>query len=647
MSWIEQLCLTYESCYGKEEDSALTDGGSLKKPQKPLLPPFHTLQNSHVEIRIDGNGNFIDAKLLEDKNDREIIIPCTEKSSSRTSGEEPHPLCDKIQYCAKDYVGTKRSYFNSYEMQLQKWSSSYYTHPMVDAILNYVNKGTLVEDLIKAAKDKIKKDEDPGDLFVRWKVEIPGEKETRCWKSHSLFESWKLYAEHQETVENICMVTGEMKPIALNHPKRIRSSGDGAKLISSNDRTGYTYLGRFLLTELILNGKEELIAVQSASISMEVSQKAHSALRWLIDRQGFRNGDQVIISWAVCGKEIPNPLTDSLSIFDETDEEKLLELTHASIGDAGQTFARRLNKKIAGYQAEIGENTNIVVLGLDSAGPGRLSMTFYRELLVSGYFERIQNWHEQMAWHFHEFLDAKNEKQKRKIHGYRVYAPAPRTIAESCYGKRLDDKLKKATVERLLPCIIDGKQIPDDLVNSAVKRASNKVGMENWEWERTLSVACALFRSHANRNSKNLQQNNKYTMALENERTDRDYLYGRLLAVAEHIEEAALRAAHEKRETSAARLMQRFADYPFSTWRSMESALVPYKSRLHVNRPGILYKMKNLLDEIHANFQPGDFEKDVRLSGAYLLGYHCQRLDLMYKAPKDETEADSEADNNN
>ena len=36
-------------------------------------------------------------------------------------------------------------------------------------------------------------------------------------------------------------------------------------------------------------------------------------------------------------------------------------------------------------------------------------------------------------------------------------------------------------------------------------------------------------------------------MALETERTDRDYLYGRLLAVAEHIEETALRIAKEPR----------------------------------------------------------------------------------------------------
>lgn len=130
-------------------------------------------------------------------------------------------------------------------------------------------------------------------------------------------------------------------------------------------------------------------------------------------------------------------------------------------------------------------------------------------------------------------------------------------------------------------------------------------------------------------------------MTLEKERTDRDYLYGRLLAVAEHLEEIALNVAKESRETTAARLMQRFADFPFSTWRTIESSLVPYKSRLSANRPGFLINMKKILDEVHTMFLPGDFENNSRLSGSYLLGYHCQRFELKTK------KADAEINNNN
>ncbi len=42
-------------------------------------------------------------------------------------------------------------------------------------------------------------------------------------------------------------------------------------------------------------------------------------------------------------------------------------------------------------------------------------------------------------------------------------------------------------------------------------------------------------------------------MSLEKDRTTRSYLYGRLLAVADVLEQAALRTAGENRDTNAAR----------------------------------------------------------------------------------------------
>lgn len=114
-------------------------------------------------------------------------------------------------------------------------------------------------------------------------------------------------------------------------------------------------------------------------------------------------------------------------------------------------------------------------------------------------------------------------------------------------------------------------------------------------------------------------------MALEEERNSRDYLYGRLLAVAEKIESMALFFAKEKRETTAARLMQRFADRPYSAWRTIETSLTPYKSRINAKAPGLLNGYMELLDEIKWKFETDKFKQDNRLSGEFLLSYHCQR----------------------
>jgi CRISPR-associated protein Csd1 len=118
-------------------------------------------------------------------------------------------------------------------------------------------------------------------------------------------------------------------------------------------------------------------------------------------------------------------------------------------------------------------------------------------------------------------------------------------------------------------------------------------------------------------------------MSLEENRTKRDYLFGRLLAVAEKIEGYALYLQGEKRDTTAERLMQRFADRPAATWRTIELALRPYMARLQTNRGGALHVWKTLLDEITAKFQGDDFIRSGRLDAEFLLGYHCQRAAFM------------------
>ena len=127
-------------------------------------------------------------------------------------------------------------------------------------------------------------------------------------------------------------------------------------------------------------------------------------------------------------------------------------------------------------------------------------------------------------------------------------------------------------------------------------------------------------------------------MTLDAKRKTRDYLYGRLLALAESLEGWALNEAHEKRETNAARLMQRFAERPFSTWRTIELALVPYKARLG----GKSYKRQQMIDEVIAAFQENDFLSDQRLSGEFLLGYHSQREFLRNRPQADQETAEAE-----
>ena len=115
-------------------------------------------------------------------------------------------------------------------------------------------------------------------------------------------------------------------------------------------------------------------------------------------------------------------------------------------------------------------------------------------------------------------------------------------------------------------------------------------------------------------------------MALQEDYTSRDYLYGRLLAIAEDVESLALYVAGENRVTTAQRYMQQFANRPFSTWRNIELALDPYMKRLKNNRPDYLFNKQNLLNDVMSKFDINDFNSNAPLSGEFLLGYHCQKM---------------------
>ena len=131
-------------------------------------------------------------------------------------------------------------------------------------------------------------------------------------------------------------------------------------------------------------------------------------------------------------------------------------------------------------------------------------------------------------------------------------------------------------------------------------------------------------------------------MALDPNRKTRDYLYGRLLALADSLEEWALNEAKENRETNAARLMQRFSEHPFTTWKTIELALRPYIARLG----GKSKKRQQMISEVIASFNDSDFLNDKKLSGEFLLGYHCQREFLRPSRAEDADTGSTETTNN-
>ena len=649
MSWMQKLYRTYESIL----EQGFTDDA------EPLTPVGHTIQNAHIVIVIDGQGNFQTARVMSPKT--AILLPVTESSESRSGTKPPpHPLADKIQYVARDYIdygGSKSAFFEEYFTQLKQWCDSEFCHPKVVAVLNYVAKGNVIADLVKAGVlmldsdgkvlnkweaegdappifsvlPKTKGEIEFGAALVCWQVEISGDVQSRTWEDPSVRQSWIDYVSEGDSEKGFCFIQGKEAIVSTLHPAKLRHTGDKAKLISSNDKSGYTFRGRFATAE------------EAASVSADVSAKAHSALRWLISRQGIRNGDQVTVAWAISGKPVPSPMKDisteldwadmdnwDISAVENPDEFSSQTSSEQPSPDwsvnIGQAAARIIKKKLHGYQAELKEHEQISLIMLDSATPGRMALTYYQEFLPTDYFANLDAWIDDFSWYQRYSIEVPNGKKTDKRTQWRFVPPSPYSIAEAVYGKSLSDTLRKQLYARLLPVITGGISvlIPEDLVRQSFQAACNPNSCENWEWQRNIGVACALYKGWRARHH-DLLQRRTYPMSLDTQNRSRDYLYGRLLAVAENTESYALYLAGEKRATTAERYIQRFAEHPFATWRNIELALKPYQERLRNNGKDT---GAQAIGEIMELFATDDFTRDDKLSGEFLLGYHCQKMEI-------------------
>ena len=647
MSWQEELIALYEK--NQSQAGAIQYKEYIKEGKKErlpyvLLPLFHTTVIAHIQVTISAEGDFISASRV-DEEDKMTIIPVTEKSGSRTSKEKPHPLCDELKYLAGDYenyVQEKKenagSIYKDYMQQLEGWHLSPYTHEKVDAVYFYLKKGSLIQDLVR---EKALEVNESG--FLSENVKIGTQIQTKafirfvvrsktgmdfmtpdeCWKDTSLQECFIRYNRSLEGETELDYLTGEYQTPSYLHSKKIRNEGDGAKLISSNDERDYTFRGRFVTKE------------QAFSIGNETSQKMHNALKWIIRKQGRSFDTLTIVTWESGGKKMPLWDCDTETIISAAEEDLAGEFQDTYLDEWGDTepldsdenpiTAQQFYSALEGYRKQVDNTSNMILMAFDAATTGRLSLAEYKQLETARYLENIKKWHEQCGWLQYKL------KNGKKVAYYGV--PGVRDIADILYGTEskgrmtiVDKNGKKLYGElsrRLLPCIWDGRYIPMDVIHTVVSKASMPQNYkERYNWERVLLLACSFVKK--NRYDRN--QKEEWNVALNETCTIRDYLYGRLLALADRIEYRTYDLDKDAgRVTNAKRYMSTFSQRPFDTWKIIEENLQPYLNKLSAAERRYY---ENLLDNICQMFDVEEFQKNDKLDGLYLLGFHSQSYEL-------------------
>ena len=420
------------------------------------------------------------------------------------------------------------------------------------------------------------------------------------WENSDAWDSYISYAKSRSGETGLCYISGDEGTLAVGHPK-VRGN---AKLISSNqDKSG------FIVNAGFLAGAENAV-----SVSYDSSQKIHLVLKWLMRRQGFSVGDQM---WLAFG--INSPFVTPIN-SDTYDIDPVFFSSEPSI-DTQEIFAGKLKKAVRGYRQNFKGYGKVIILGLTAATPGRLSIIYYQESDENYYLENVENWHSTCTWfHDYKFVPTADPKKNERVKFYG--APALMDIIKAAYGEKVQDKLKMSAYARLVTCITEGTGIPRDIITQIARRAGNPVAMEDWEYRKTQSIACAVIKKYYN----DQKGREVYKMALDKECNDRSYLFGRWLAYAHNVESFAQNESGSgKHMTNAERMMHQYSLRPRKTLEIINKQLSYYFKKIY-DRPSahIMQKeMNDLLDRIGM-----DNFSDKALSEVYLLGYASQLLDI-------------------
>ncbi len=607
-----------------------------------------------IDVAIDENGVFLDA-FIDNKCSRKSLLAVTEESAARTSSAAtmPHALNDSLMFMSSGHYlnkeGVNASYI-AYMKQLGEWCSSEVSCPQIKAVYQYLLKHDLVDDLIEHGKLNNAKGEaeDPVKFMkhvVRWIVQTRNADVAETWVNEEVLRSWSLYYSALHESLSPCIIDGldgEKADVAALHPKAISAYGN-SKLISVAAKEDST---------LHFKGERFNNQNQVLQIGYQNSQKAHNALSWLINTQSvaisknslpFGNSEDKP-KYIVCWSPDLSP--------DEADNVwgEAFEILIKDIGADYKIYDEILKRGLYGLKGPKELKQSISILELDRSGDGRFSPVLYRSFTAIEFWEKVIAWFEQCQWHFWD------RSQQRTV----PRSPSIFDIAKSAYGIErindngncyldVNDSVFKDTVNTLLSIVWDGGIMPDSLIRkitiqaSSPERFSGKEGSRWRNWNEILNTACAVIHYKHMKMGKG-----DCDLILDRTNHDRSYLFGRLLAVLDRIENTALYKKESSssesrghRDTNAMRLWSAYAAHPWTTFSNLRNCIQPYLSSLNV---GSREFYQNEMQEILLKLDTSDRKINRQLEPEYLMGFYLERDALTGKKSHDDSDNNEESD---
>lgn len=600
-----------------------------------LLPLYHNSMKSNgkniLEIKLDKSSNLLGATFLN--KDEIVIFPVTEESVSRSSGVSPHPLFDNFDYLIKN--NSKKS--TAYLEGLRSWLN-YEDIDFVRIFYDFINNDNAfskilemlygdykikdnknVEYVDKSGKKGKKTTVDFSKIYLSYKVENYIDlKDVSITENKELHEKYIEYINCVLTNDGslpkiICNISGKEDYLCLKHQPLIGS----AKLISQITANNENYFGRFTSPD------------QTIKIGKTTSQKVMIMAKSLLDCKNtcrWLGGMTYAISWF--SDDILND-----SQFDISKNIKIGKKFFSELLDNEEEYSNNeIGYLIGGVESEniIKSFTNGKILfSLDSSyyfaiidkiSNGRVSVKYFNEIKNSDLIENIKHWQENYHW-----FGYSNDK------GEFNYTPGLRRFIFAAYGiereGRLDidnDSFLTSQVSNIIASLIEGRKMPQNIIKALENNIKNRQKYKK-TWKEVKLCALSALRDKGGVNSK----------MLDREKTDRSYLYGRLLALYESIESNTY-SKDDSRITNAEKLWSSFINNPVTINFRLRTLVMPYRFKLKADEKKI--KLCEKIDNeitivsnlISDNYNHENPTYNKPLGPAFIFGYEGQKNYIEY-----------------
>lgn len=388
------------------------------------------------------------------------------------------------------------------------------------------------------------------------------------------------------------MLTGENVPLTELHAKNIFPLQSGAKLVSANDKTEYTFRGTFV------KNAEDLL-----TIGYEASQKSHNMLRWLLNNFGIIAGNEMFVYWNPNGRYVPSPFED------RKEGEEIIsdrETLYRSIFESTEDNS-------------LSSTDCIVIAAFKAMTTGRLSLAYYSETPGNDFVAKLEKWKES-------FTGAK-------------WIPSIYMVSKYAYGSERNERIEIESgiytkkIEELLWCKLYGHPISESLKNALVTKASSPLKYKSLKNRRYITyIAALILRKYENDKA----GKEVYTMTLDLDNTEINYLMGRLLAVYEKAElDTYTEEELKSRIPNAVRYQNKYVQRPAATLIVLKNKIVPYLNKLKRKKNGLYIKYQKIFQEIFEKIDGRETKLTGKLSDTYILGYYHQKESFYQKQEAD------------